>query len=71
MLDVTATDAELGKNTGSDREKNKTTFMKFFSPEEALAYAEQLTQDAVSEIADMEGSERLITLALFLCDRNY
>jgi geranylgeranyl diphosphate synthase type II len=71
MLDVTANEAELGKKTGSDADNNKTTFMKFFSPEAAREYSEQLTRDAISEIEDIEGAERLIALALFLCDRNY
>lgn len=71
MLDVTANEVELGKNTGSDADKNKTTFMKFFSPGEAREYSEQLTREAIAEIEDLEGSERLIALALFLCDRKY
>ena len=71
MLDVTANEAELGKKTGADAGKNKTTFMKFFSPDEARAYSESLTREAISEIEGMENSERLISLALFLCDRNY
>ena len=71
MLDVTATEAELGKKTGADAVKNKTTFMKFFSPEAAREYSEQLTRDAIAEIEGIENSERLVSLALFLCDRNY
>ena len=71
MLDVTANEAELGKKTGADKDKNKTTFMKFFSPEEARAYSEQLTREAISEIEDMGDSESLVSLALFLCDRSY
>ena len=71
MLDVTANEAELGKKTGADKDKNKTTFMKFFSPEEARVYSEQLTREAISEIEDMGDSEGLVSLALFLCDRSY
>ena len=69
ILDVTSTNEELGKTIGSDKDKNKTTFMSFFTVEEARAYAERLTADAIAEIEDIEGAERLISLAKFLCDR--
>ena len=71
MLDVTANEAELGKKTGSDADKNKTTFMKFFTPDEAKEYSERLTEEAIGEIKDLENCERLISLAMFLCDRSY
>ncbi len=69
ILDVTSTDEVLGKSIGSDEDKNKTTFMSFFSVEEAHAYADMLTKEAITEIEDIEGSERLASLARFLCDR--
>ena len=69
ILDVTSTDEELGKSIGSDKEKNKTTFMSFFTVDEARDYAARLTGDAIAQIKDMEGSERLVSLAGFLCDR--
>lgn len=69
ILDVTSTDEVLGKNVGSDKDQNKTTFMTFFTPEEARMYAERLTNDAVDSVREIEGSEGLISLALYLCDR--
>ena len=69
VLDVTSTDEVLGKNIGSDKDKNKTTFMKFFTSDSARAYAEQLTDDAISYLDGIEGSEGLVSLALYLCDR--
>ena len=69
ILDVTSTNEELGKSIGSDKEKNKTTFMSFLTVEEAREYAARLTRDAIAQIEDMEGSERLVSLAGFLCDR--
>ena len=69
ILDVTSTDFELGKNTGSDADKNKTTFMTFFGVEEAKQYADHLTVEAIGEIEDLKSSERLIEFAKFLCDR--
>jgi geranylgeranyl pyrophosphate synthase len=69
ILDVTSTNEELGKSIGSDKDKNKTTFMSFFTVDEARAYAKRLTDDAIAAIEDIEGSERLQSLAKFLCDR--
>jgi geranylgeranyl diphosphate synthase type II len=69
ILDVTSSDEVLGKRIGSDSSKNKTTFMTFFTVEEAKKYAEALTQEAISEIGDLDNSERLIALARFLCER--
>ena len=69
ILDVTSTDAVLGKSVGADKNRNKTTFMSFFDPDSAKAYAEKLTRDAIGEIENMENSECLISLALYLCER--
>ena len=69
ILDVTSTDEELGKNIGSDKESNKTTFMSFFTPEEAKKYATALTDEAIARLKEEENSETLIALALYLCDR--
>ena len=69
ILDVTSTSEELGKNIGSDKDSNKTTFMSFFTPEEAKKYADTLTEEAVSFLREEENSETLIALALHLCDR--
>jgi geranylgeranyl pyrophosphate synthase len=70
ILDVTSTVEELGKNIGSDKDSNKTTFMTFFTPDEAKAYAEKLTLEAVESIVNINGVEGLISLAGFLCERN-
>ena len=69
ILDVTSTDEELGKNIGSDKDSNKTTFLSFFTVEEAQKYANKLTQDAIELLIDVEGSERLVNLASYLGDR--
>ena len=69
ILDVTSTDEVLGKNIGSDKDKNKTTFMKFFTPESAKAYAEKLTDEAIVGLDGIEHSDGLVSLALYLCDR--
>ncbi len=70
ILDVTSSDAVLGKSIGSDKDNNKTTFMSFFTVDEAKSYAERLTDEAIAEIEDIDGSERLINFARLLCDRS-
>ena len=69
ILDATASEEALGKSVGSDKDKNKTTFLSFFTVDQARAQAEDMTSSAIKQIADIEGSERLISLALYLCDR--
>jgi geranylgeranyl diphosphate synthase type II len=69
ILDVTSTDEVLGKRIGVDADKNKTTFMKFFTPDEARAYAESLTSEAIGALEGIEGRERLEALAILLCER--
>ena len=69
ILDVTSTNEELGKNIGSDKDSNKTTFLSFFSVEEAQNYANRLTAEAIELLSDADGSDRLINLAAYLCDR--
>ena len=69
ILDVTSTSEELGKNIGSDKDSNKTTFMSFFTPEEAQEYARSLTNEAIEVLDGLDGAERLIALAMLLCER--
>lgn len=69
ILDATASEEVLGKSVGSDKDKNKTTFLSFFSVDQARAQAEDMTASAIKQISDIEGSDRLISLALYLCDR--
>ena len=69
VLDVTSTSEALGKQVGSDKNKNKTTFTSFFTPESAMAYAEKLTEEAVALMDGVAQSERMVDIALYLCDR--
>ena len=70
LLDVVGDEATLGKPIGSDAEEGKTTFMSFFTPDEARAYAEELTARAKAAISSYENSEDLCALADFLLARN-
>ena len=69
ILDVTATEEELGKSVGSDAESNKTTFLCYYDVDGAHRYAETLTAEAISCIADYEGSETLTDFAVYLLNR--
>ncbi len=70
ILDVLGDEETVGKTLSSDRENGKTTFLSFFSIEEAKAYAQRLTDDAIGDISDIKGSDMLVELAKFLMDRN-
>ncbi len=69
VLDVISTEEELGKPIGSDKEEEKTTFLKFLAPTEALKYASELTEGAILAVSKYEGSQFLIELARFLVER--
>lgn len=51
-------------------EDGKTTYLSFMSKDEAVAYAEELTEKAVVAIKDIKGSETLVGLARFLAARD-
>ena len=69
ILDFTSSEEELGKSVGSDASRNKTTFLTFYSVDEARAFAGELTQKAISAISDLEGSELLTDFACYLLER--
>lgn len=69
VLDVIGNAEELGKNPGADAKENKSTYLKFYSLDEATKYAKELTRDAVNAISKYENSEFLRNLAVYLTDR--
>lgn len=69
ILDVTADVEKLGKNIGSDEKSQKTTFLTYFSVDEAKAYASRVTNEAKAALADIAGSEILLSLADYLTER--
>ena len=69
ILDFVSNEEELGKSVGSDASHNKTTFLTFYSVDEAKAFAGELTQKAISAISDIEGSELLTDFACYLLER--
>lgn len=69
ILDATADASVLGKNTGVDETRNKTTFLSFMSIENASKYAEKLTDDAKKELIVLNESNILSDLADYLLVR--
>lgn len=63
VLDATGDASVLGKSVGKDKEEGKTTFLSFFSPEEAMEYARRMNASAKAAVAPLPGSELLCLLA--------
>jgi geranylgeranyl diphosphate synthase type II len=71
VLDVVGDSALLGKNIGSDANNQKLTYMSFYSVEEAMRLAKELTDEAVNVISKYSKSESLVELAGYLLVRNH
>ena len=70
ILDVIGNPEELGKETGSDKKKNKTTYTSINGLEAAQDRLEQLTENAVEAIVDYyDNAEFFRDLVLELKDR--
>ena len=69
ILDATGDSESLGKNVGVDAERNKNTFLSFYSVEKAQFYADRLTRDAVAAIKKYPESETLVAVAEWLATR--
>ncbi|MBR3863343.1 MAG: polyprenyl synthetase family protein [Clostridia bacterium] len=71
VIDATTDTETAGKSVGSDEKQNKTTFLCYYTPKEALAYAKRVTEAAKAEISSYEGSEFLLALADKLIERKF
>ncbi|MBR2370697.1 MAG: polyprenyl synthetase family protein [Clostridia bacterium] len=71
ILDTTSTAEVLGKNIGSDRENDKTTYMSFYSVSEALDVARCLTNEAISVISPYDTNGVLSAFASYLLNREF
>ncbi len=70
ILDVTGDEATVGKTLSSDSEKQKTTFLSFYSIDEARRYAERLTDEAVEQVNAVLGEDGVLSaLAYYLLTR--
>lgn len=70
MLDVTSSDAELGKPVGSDRVNEKNTFVTALGLAGCQQLMEQLTQEAVDALDGFEDAGFLSWLAWEMSVRN-
>lgn len=70
ILDITSTDEELGKNTGSDKENAKSTVVSHIGLDAAQREVDRLTEEAVSSLSVFgENAERLGEFAISLAKR--
>ena len=69
ILDKTGDVQTLGKNVGVDDEHQKSTFLSFYTVEEAQFYAERLTNEAITAMRKYPDSDALISLAQWLSTR--
>lgn len=69
LLDVLGDEETVGKTLASDAENNKTTFLTYYSIEDAYRYAEEITRKAMAELDGMKNTETLLALAVFLINR--
>ena len=71
VLDVTADPALLGKTVGKDEAAEKTTFLSYYSVEQARDYARELTEQACAEVSELDKEGFLTALADELAHRTY
>lgn len=70
LLNETSTAAQLGKATGSDREKSKATYPALYGLDGAKRAAGELLASAIGELgADLKRREALVELAEFSVER--
>ena len=70
VLDAYGT-AALGKPIGSDAKNEKSTFLSFMQPDEALAYAAHVTKEATDAVCVYPASETLVALGEWLLRRTH
>ncbi len=71
ILDATADPALLGKSVGKDQNAQKTTFLTYYSVEDAASYARELTDEACAAVRSFDADGVLRELARYLAKRVY
>ena len=72
LLDVTGDVSLLGKNTGMDSERGKSTYVSLLGVEKARETVEQLTSAAVNALSVFgEKGKELADFAVALANRNH
>lgn len=69
VLDVTSSEAELGKTIGSDTASGKRTYVDFRGVDGCRALALELSERAAEAVGTIKGSEFLVWLARSLAQR--
>lgn len=70
ILDVTSTEAELGKPIGSDAESDKNTYVKLVGIEESRKFVNQYTEKAVQALEIFgERADFLVKLTYYMAGR--
>ena len=59
ILDVTGNTSEIGKNTGSDIQNDKSTYVSLFGIEKARLLAQDCLKDAVESLGNFDSQRRL------------
>ncbi|MEG0875889.1 MAG: polyprenyl synthetase family protein [Oscillospiraceae bacterium] len=71
MLDVTASESQLGKTVGSDKREGKTTFMSVFGEEKCGKMVEKMSEIAKSAVNEaFADAEQLCAIADMLISRS-
>ncbi len=71
ILDITATDEQLGKTAGKDLRAKKATYPSLWGLEKSQAQAQQLTDSAIAQLANYgESAEALRSLAQYIVARD-
>ncbi len=71
ILDVTSSLEKLGKQTGSDIENGKTTYVTLLGVEKCQQMVDQLTEEAMKELESFDNNEALKEYAQYLSKRDY
>lgn len=70
ILDETSTTEELGKNVGSDRKNDKSTYITLYGMEKTQKMLEDTTNAAISALDETGGDNRFLKeLAMYLLNR--
>jgi geranylgeranyl diphosphate synthase type II len=72
ILDITATQEELGKTAGKDLQAQKATYPSLWGIEESRQQAQQLVDAAIAELASYgEGADPLRAIANYIVTRKH
>ena len=72
ILDITATDEQLGKTAGKDLAAQKATYPSIWGLEKSQAKAQELIDEAIAQLQDYDAAaEPLREIALFIVTRNH